>query len=232
MSRRTNIQWISGLSGSLGEDEQRRAHDDLGRYLHKVTFNYLLQRQENLPGLGKFSYGELGEFAQDFVQETLEKMAQDTYALLNSFDGRGKFTSWLARIAVDQVRQELRRPYWTRQKVFDDGDGGDVEPSPPSFERLLVSLEQGPEHLAIYNDLIIRIARVLQCCLEEMVKERSMAFWRCEVDERTAQEVVNELGVTTTTGAIYMHVYRAKRDLRQSLNMAGLDKTILDIFDW
>lgn len=229
MFRRTNEQWIPGLCGADDDSEQRRAHEDLARYLHKVVYNYLLRRQSNLLALRDFAPEELGELAQDFVQETLEKLARDNFSLFETFDGRGAFTSWAARIVINQARQELRRAYWTRRAAVTVWANADPETQSSSIEHLFVSLEPGPEAVAIRNDLLWRVSQALQCCLERLRKERCIAYWRCEVEGRAAQEVAQELNITTN--AVFLHVFRAKHDLRKCLEKASLDREILDVFE-
>ncbi|MCB0237375.1 MAG: hypothetical protein KDH08_01795, partial [Anaerolineae bacterium] len=61
---------------------QASAHKDLANYLYVVAYNYLRLRQADLRALADFAAEELASLAQDFVQETLEKLARRDFALL------------------------------------------------------------------------------------------------------------------------------------------------------
>lgn len=85
MTQRSNQDWVQELCGDRGDDAQRLAHQDLARYLYVEAYNYLRLRQADLYRLADFAAEELAALAQDFVQETLEKLARDDFALLGRY---------------------------------------------------------------------------------------------------------------------------------------------------
>lgn len=229
MPQRNDQDWLDELCGDRGEAQQRLAHEDLSRYLYVVAYNYLRMRQgqANPAVLANFAPQELAALAQDFVQDTLEKLARDDYALLDQFGRRGRFTAWAAQIVRRQAAQELRRPYWTRRKSVPQVEGVEGETAEwlPSFEFALSSGDAPPENVAMRQE----VAGVLQACLKRLPERWALAFWGCVAEERRAEFVANALGTTTT--AVYLLVYRAKRQLEKCLGEEGLDRDILEIFE-
>ena len=75
-SMRDNQEWVQQLRGDRGGQQQAAAHRDLSSYLYVVAYNYLRLRQADLRALDAFPAEDLAALAQDFVQETLEKLAR------------------------------------------------------------------------------------------------------------------------------------------------------------
>lgn len=226
MSQRTNQNWLDELRRDRGEEQQRLAYEDLAGYLYVVVYNYLQMRQTNLTVLAHFAPKELAALAQDFVQDTLEKLARDDHALLDQFRGTGRFLSWAAQIARHEAGQELRKSYWTRREPFPEEHPPELEPEEwsPSFTLEALIDHSTPENTAILDQVVA----VLQRCLDKLQERRRLAFWGCIAEGRSAGFVTTALN--TTDNAVHILVYRAKRDLRKCLRGTGLDQTILRIF--
>ncbi len=225
--RRSNQEWLSQFRGELGYDEQRAAHKDLANYLYVVAYNYLGLRQgkANPYALVSFIPEDLASLAQDFTQETLEKLTGNNYALLDQFSGHGRFTCWAAQIVRRQAAQELRRSYWTRRQPVPqiqdtDGENGDRLP----FLEIVPSNEGSPEQAAMQQEA----ADILKKCLEKLAESRRVAILGCVVYGHWANDVARKLKITDN--AVYLLVYRAKRDLRQCLRRSDLSEDVLEIF--
>lgn len=228
MSQRSNQDWLDELRGDRGEAQQHLAYEDLSNYLYVVAYNYLRMRQDqaNPVALADFAPEELAALAQDFVQETLEKLAREDHALLNQFAGRGRFTSWAAQIVRREAGQELRKAYWSRRESLPEEEPLERETAEwsPSFEFAIPSGGADPENMMIRQE----VAETLQACLESLPRRWALAFWGCVAEEHSAKFVADALG--TTANAVYMLVYRARRQLRKCLHEASLDQDILEAF--
>lgn len=213
-SQRNNWDWIRELNGTDGFDAQRRAHADLASYLYVVAFNYVERRRNGVPVLSEFDNDELAELAQDFVQETLEKLSNNNHEILGQYSGSGRFTSWAAQIITNQIASELRRPYWRRRGAL----------SEELFAQQIDTESPSPETSALIGEL----HDVLQTCLDRLSDRYQVAFLRCIVEGDRAEEVASEL--ETTANAVYLLVFRSKRNLRKCVTKSGIGPDILNIF--
>lgn len=226
MGKRNNLSWVEELRGDCGGDVQRQAHQDLARYLYVVAFNYLRLRQGDLYRLADLAAEELAALAEDFVQETLEKLTRDDFALLGRYSAGGNFTSWAAQIVRNQAAMELRKSYWTRrgplpQTGANDDNGAEtaltvelVDPSPAIDPARRAQQQQ-------VHDL-------MQRCLAHLSERYRVAVLNCLGDDVAADVVAHALG--TTPNAVYLIIQRAKRQLRACLEQSGLDRSALAVF--
>ena len=223
---RDNQEWVQELRGDRGGQQQEAAHCELANYLYVVAYNYLRIRQTNLRALAAFPVDDLAALAQDFVQETLEKLARNQFALLATYSGAGKFTSWAAQIVRNQAAQELRKSYWTRRNPLPASSDPDEDGAEPLLLQRLAdtSDEADPARRAQQT----QVAATLQGCLAGLSERYRLAVLNCLGDNVPAEAVARALD--TTANAVYLIIQRAKRKLRQCLERAGLDKTVLAVF--
>lgn len=226
MAQRSNHDWVQELCGDRGDDAQRLAHQDLARYLYVVAYNYLRLRQGDLYRLASFAAEEIAALAQDFVQETLEKLARDDFALLGRYSAVGNFTSWAAQVVRNQAAMELRKSYWTRRGPLPKaGDGEDngaeaelaVELADPAGD-------VDPARQAQQQD----VCDLVQRCIDHLPERYRVAVLNCLGDDVSADAVARVLD--TTANAVYLIIQRAKRQLRACLEQAGLDRSALAVF--
>ncbi|MEZ4708621.1 MAG: sigma-70 family RNA polymerase sigma factor [Caldilineaceae bacterium] len=213
-SNRSDQEWVHALSGKLGRAAQQAAHEDLAKYLFTAAYNYLLKRQVNLAPLAGFASNELAELARDFVQETLERVAQDGYILLTKYSGTGRFTSWMAQVIYRQAASELRRPYWSRRNWVPEEkeiDPGDDDAANPEIAAILTHVNQ-----------------VLADCLQKLSPRYRLALLRCIVEDERAEVVAAELDISAN--AVYLLVHRAKQNLRKCVVKSGVDSDVFGIF--
>jgi RNA polymerase sigma factor (sigma-70 family) len=210
--RRSNQQWLDELCGQNGPDAQRQAHEDLANYLYVVAYNYLVKRQPQVNGLRDWGQEELAALAQDGVQDLLEKFAMDNFAHLKKYSGSGSFTFWSAINLRNQMASLLRRSPFTRRH-----EGIKGEQSLPEKE-----LEQ---QKALER---AEVVRALEECLNQLSALYRTVLLRCIGGDEEAQSVADALN--KTTGAIYLLVMRAKRQVRTCLENKGFGPDVLRLF--
>lgn len=225
MTRRSNLDWMQALCGDCGDDAQRSAHQDLARYLYVVAYNYLRLRQTDLYRLAEFAAEELAALAEDFVQETLEKLARDHFALLSRYNATGNFTSWAAQIVRNQAAMELRKSYWTRRSPLPQaGDGDNDAEAELTLELADPSGAADPVRQAQQQ----QVCDLVQRCLAGLSERYRLAVLNCLGDDVSADAVARALD--TTANAVYLIIQRAKRQLRACLEQSGLDRSALAVF--
>ena len=215
---RENSVWLQDLRGAAGHAPQQRAHLDLANYLYVVGYNYLLRRQGDVAVLATFTATELAALAEDFVQETLERLARDQFALLDKYRGEGAFTSWASRLICNSIASQLRTSIWskrlrpteTAQRVFTDR-ATDTNANPVAKQA----------EIAQVHDMLAH-------CIQRLGNRRRTAFEQCVVQERPVDEVAQEL--ETTGNGVYQLVFHAKRDMRRCLEHNGFGLETLQLF--
>ncbi len=226
MAQRSNTDWVQDLRGEGGEHAQRSAHQDLVRYLYVVAYNYLRLRQADLYRLADFAAEELAALAQDFVQETMEKLARDDFALLGRYSAVGNFTSWAAQIVRNQAAMELRKSYWTRRGPLPQA--GDGENNGAESE-LAAELADPADEVDPDRQVQQQAVRdLVQRCIDRLPERYQVAVLNCLGDDVSADVVARALD--TTANAVYLIIQRAKRQLRGCLEQAGLDRSALAVF--
>lgn len=210
-----NQDWLDQLRGDRGEVEQELAHQALAVYLYDQVYYYLKDRQAqgNPWRLAGLSQEELPALAHDFVQQTLEKLVDDEFALLTRFRGEGRFISWMKMIVINEARQELRSSYWNRAVSWS------LSEEPSQLERNMAReevLSADPEKTVMQKELI----RAFQTCQAQLDPELFKALFGLVVDRQRATELAVSLQLGSA-GKVYQNVKRAKRRLRTCLQKAG-----------
>ncbi|MEZ4662532.1 MAG: sigma-70 family RNA polymerase sigma factor [Caldilineaceae bacterium] len=212
--RRADHEWVADLAGRSGVQSQEAAHQDLANYLFRVAASYLDMRQESVSILYALSAAELAELAQDFVQDTLEKLARNQHALLTKYGGTGRFTSWMAQVIRNEIAGELRRAAWQKRAIYDPAD----------VLTHVTSVGDCPEQMAA----AAQIGEVLHSCLQQLPAHYRIAVWDRLVEGDSAEEVGERLGISAN--AVNLLVFRGKKKLRAYLEEAGVDAEILSVF--
>lgn len=225
MDKRSNGQWVRELRGVAGAEAQRDAHHALAGYLYVVIYNYLRGRQGQVAALACFGAEEVAALAQDFVQDTLERLTRDRFALLDQYRGEGSFTGWAAQVARSVAAQELRKAYWQRRAPLGDGEASD-EDSEGRFAPELPDLARDRDPAG--SAQLDQARRLLADCLMALSERYRTVAYNCLGEGVAADQVARHLD--TTPNAIYLIIQRAKRQLRQCLEGAGVDKTLLAVF--
>lgn len=219
LPHRSDEQWLADLSGQNGYYAQEQAHRDLSRYLYVVVYHYLIKRAVSDHVLVTLSKDELATMAEDFVQDTLERLARNEHALLAKYAKAGSFTSWAAQIAKRIAATEIRRPYWSRRSrsstispfvndVISEGNGDlDFRASEQSGSNPEASLEQKELMQAILS------------CRQGLSERYQTIFDKIIVELASVEDVAELLGLSAN--AIYMLVFRVKRSMRKCLAQKG-----------
>lgn len=227
MGQRNNQAWVEELRGDCGSERQSDAHRDLANYLYVVAYNYLRLRQADLRALADFAPEETAALAQDFVQETLEKLARNEFAVLASFSGAGKFTSWAAQIIRNQAAMELRKSYWTRRTPLPASDDSEESSEQPWQGQTLTDTSVGADPARRAQQQ--QVQEILQHCLAELPERNRLAIVSCIADDVRAESVAQTLN--TTANAVYLLIARGKRQLNECLQRAGLSRDVLSLFE-
>lgn len=223
---RSAQEWLEQVRGDCGRDKQNLACKDLSAYLYKVAYNSLRRRQglANPYILTTFGREELAALAEDFMQETMEKLASNNFARLEQFQGKGPFTYWVAVILHHLVADELRKLSWERR-----------DPLPPIFER---EDEEAQTFKKVISSTISVEKQVmqkltnekLQGCLEGLQESRRLALLGIVFKTHRVQELVKALE-RPSSNAVYMLVREGKRDIKKCLQKAGWDKDVFESFE-
>ena len=168
----------------------------------------------------------MAALAQDFVQETLEKLARNDFALLTRYSAVGNFTSWAAQIVRNQAAMELRKSYWTRRAALPQADGADGEATSPALAWELAdpASEADPARQAQQG----QVHDLMQRCLGKLSERYRVAVLNYLGDDVAADVVAKVL--ETTPNAVYLIIQRAKRQLRACLERSGQDRSVLAVF--
>lgn len=122
-------------------------------------------------------------------------------------DAKGSFRKWLKVIALNKVRDRLRRD--GRQPVGLGGDAGQAQ-----LDRVEIALSQVPDESdEDENILVLRL--VLEEIRSEFRETTWSAFWLVAMDGCDTAEVAERLGITPH--AVRQSCYRIRRRLREEL---------------
>lgn len=198
---RSNEVWLADLQA----DDRRRdaAIQDLLAWMERRLFFYLRERSD-LRGLSEEEIEHLaGDFAQESVLIILDKLEQ--------FQGRSKFTTWAAKIAVHQALGELRRARWRDLSLDALTAEGQLDPS------FLAADPTTPEDLSMRRAVVATVMDVMQTDLSERQRTALMA--------RLVQGVPIEIlaeQMDTNANALYKLIHDARKRLRSRLLERGL----------
>jgi RNA polymerase sigma factor (sigma-70 family) len=218
----SNEEWLAALRGKLGRERQYQAHNALAGYLYTVAYNYLVMRQNDLSVLATFHPQDLAALAQEFVQDVLERLAFAEHRLLDQFQGTGQFTTWAAVIVRRHIAKELHKKRWTQRTRLDE-DLAEQEPI------AVYPMRTSPRTDPLLTVWLHQIESRLQTCLQALTTREQTAFIRCIAVDEPADTVAQALG--TTSNAVNLLVYKAKRKLRSCLRRAGVDVDDLQLFE-
>lgn len=221
--QRTNQQWLSDLRGLNGLPAQESAYLDLGRYALTCAHNRLRAKAPGFSALAELSDETLRDYAMDFAQATLEKIAAHNNAILNQFRNESPFTSWVAKITNHLVLSELRKMQYRLElglvSVDDDQEHNDNDPMDNAWWAATVNRGRDstsdPETAMEKGELYETLVR----CLELLPERVRAAFLAKEVDGRTGQYIAERL--QTTPNAVYILLSDARKRLSNCLQGSG-----------
>jgi len=209
--KRTNQEWTDALSGLLGSEEQNDALDDLANYLYVVACNHLQKKQDSINKLNALSDADLAALAQEFVQDCMEKMIKEDFALLEKFSGHGRFLGWSAQVIINICNSELRRIPWQRSERLQS-----------SAEQIIDEFYQ-PEGIALHDLVRTTIAT----CLDSLPERYRYALVQCVIEGESAADVGEVLDITAN--AVHLLVFRAKKKMQEALSQEGIGSDLTEL---
>lgn len=213
-SRHANAEWPPALRGTLGESAQQMAFDEMTSYLHTVAYNYLKSRADVSDTLNARTNDEIATLAEDHVYDFVERIVRDDFALLDRYNGTGRFLAWCTQILRNDMVSKMRRSSWRKQMPMTES----------IYEQTYAPQATQPEQATLReNDLAIMWRGI-----ETLPERHRIALTRRLLDGDSAQSVADDFG--TTQNAINVLVYRAKAKLRTYLIAKGLDRTVVNSF--
>ena len=198
---RSNEVWIADLQ----DDGIRRdtAIQDLLAWLRRRLFYYLRERSD-LRDLGEEELQQLAAaLAQDSVLIILQKLDQ--------FEGRSKFTTWAAKIAVHQALGEMRRARWRDVSL----DALTAE-GQPDFS-FLASDAATPEESTLRQSVVDTVLDVLE---HELSDRQRQALYSRLVQGVPIELLADQL--ETNPNALYKLLHDARKRLKTRLRERGI----------
>ncbi len=199
---RDNDAWIADLRAPGPRKDA--AIIDLLAWLQKRLFFYLRDRSD----LRSRHDEELQALSADFAQESVIIILEK----LDQFQGRSKFTTWAAKIAVHQALGELRRARWRDISLQAATRDGAFEPDFLRREDVM-----SPEGGAIQQEAMSVVMDVMQ---NELSQRQSRALYARLVLGEPSSILAAELGVSHN--ALYKLIHDARKRLKARLLERGL----------
>jgi RNA polymerase sigma-70 factor (ECF subfamily) len=196
MHKKSNEEWLSELDKPENDAAITLLREQL---IHSLK--YALS--------GRVSSGQLTDFVEDIVQESLLKII----ANLDTFRGESQFLTWAVKIAMRLAVSELRRLRWKDVALED------VLPTELGGNESFLSADSkqfSPEAMIsqnIISDLLIRIMR------EELTEKQLQALYAIKIAGMPLEEVAHRMG--TTRNALYKLIHDARMNLRARLVEEG-----------
>ena len=179
--------------------EERRAYlNQLAKCAVKDEAAFIELYNTFFPVVYKFllSKSRSGEVADEAVSRTFLNM----YAHLGEYDeNRGAFSTWLFRIAVNELRMIFRAKQRSLDTSWDEGF------DPPASE------QESPEGRLLKKEKERELHDALMRLPERERKILEMTYWL----ELTAEQIADELGMTKD--AVWAALSRSRKTLRKYL---------------
>ncbi len=208
---RQNDEWLAQLR--TPGPERDAAIQDLLTWLQRRLFFYLRDRSD----LRQLHDHELEDMAQDFAQDSVIIILNK----LDQFQGRSRFTTWAAKIAVHQALAELRRARWrdiSLQAITQDGE------FEPDFMQRAETV--APDQDAIQKEAMAAVMEVME---NELSERQRRALYARMVLDMPSTVLAGELGISHN--ALYKLIHDARKRLKARLLERGLrPEDILDAF--
>lgn len=153
--------------------------------------------------------------AEDVVQDAYVR----AYQHLDRYQGRGAFSAWLARIAVNEALGRLRGAEARTQVSFDAPE----ESEEANYMANLNSTLPSPEMNAARGE----VRRLLESAIDALPDAYRMTFIMCGVEEMSIAETAECLDIEPAT--VKTRYHRARKILQQQLSSL-VDSTAGEVF--
>jgi RNA polymerase sigma-70 factor, ECF subfamily len=167
------------------------------------AFETLVKRHEPKILALALHYTRVREDAEDVVQQSFQK----AFVYLSKFEGKSRFSTWLARIAINEALMLLRKKRTSLEIP--------IEESTTMDERALTlglsDSDPSPEDNCLHKEQ----KRVLSAALQQLKPRTRKAIELRELGELSTEETARILGVSI--GAVKARLFHARKALRKSL---------------
>jgi len=141
------------------------------------------------------------------AEDALQDAYVQAYRKLGDFRGESELSTWLTRIVINQALMRARQR--TRDRVvvpFSPGDGAAKE------------LDVADQHAESPSDAALRgeVRKVLERRIDELPEAFRTVFVMREVEDMTARETADALGIPEAT--VRTRLFRARALLREALD--------------
>ncbi len=167
------------------------------------AFEVLVERHEQMIFSLAWRMTRNREDAEDVVQQSLQK----AFLHLKKFEGESLFSTWLTRIAINEVLMLLRRKRGSREVSINDSTEGDG-----ALALKIPDSGQSPEDGYSQRER----QQILFSALNELPHGTRRAIQLRELDERSTEETARIMGISV--GAVKARVFHGRRKLRARLN--------------
>lgn len=205
MPSRTNIEWLTDLSGP----DKDQAITDLREILARGLTYALSSRIKT----------DLEAFVEDFVQDALLRILDN----LDTFRGESRFTTWAQKIAVRVAFTELRRQRWKDISLEDllPEDSVDFTPT------VLADPSPDPEKRA---DQTMLAEMIQEMIVEELTERQRTAMMAVMAGNMPMEEVARRMG--TNRNALYKLIHDARKRMQKRLLARGMTpQDVLEVFE-
>lgn len=156
--------------------------------------------------------------AEDVVQDAYIR----AYEHLPSFAGKGAFSAWLAKIALNEALGRLRGADSARNHIsFDDPE----ESEEANYMATVISNLPSPEQYAVRGE----VRSLLESAIDALPDAYRMAFILCGVEEMSVAETADCLDVEPAT--VKTRYHRARNILRHQLSSL-VDSSAGEVFSF
>jgi RNA polymerase sigma-70 factor (ECF subfamily) len=162
------------------------------------AFGFLVKRHEAKAFRIAFRITRNREDAQDVVQESFLK----AFTHLDRFQEKSSFSTWLTRIAINEGLMSLRRTRVAREVSVDDMKSSTEDLFP------LEAPDRRKSPGEIYEQLETEL---ILCEAMNQLSAESRTILRLQLEERTAREIAEILGLGIST--LKSRLFRARRKL-------------------
>ena len=198
MCERTNDEWVADLKGERGEDAQSSALIDMHKYLFIVSFNRLKDQFDDR------YYAD--SYSEDFVQITLCRIAENDFARLEQYSGKGKFLHWVATICHRVISRGITSKWFPNnrhQTEFTE-----------KHENIAASSANRPEEVVEVEEENATVDE----CLELLPHDKRIALDKY-LRDKNAKELAQIIGCTPNN--VYTLIHRAKIEMEKCLKQKG-----------
>ena len=148
------------------------------------------------------------EDAEDIVQQTFQK----AFVHLHRFEGKAFFSTWLTRIAMNEVLMLLRKRRGLREVPI--ADSSDDEIAALGFE------VPDPSPDAEVNYLKREATEILRSAIGKLPASLRTTVELRELGELSSRETAKRMGVSVA--AVKARVFQGRRKLRKTLRSLGI----------